>query len=444
MVSLVSVGVPRSEPIKRFGRIFVAAASSVVIGCSSQPIATDPSESPEVGPTRTASTEASPATSAASPSPRPTTSPPGSASVPPTPASNTSPSWVQITTVDGVTPPDHGLVGFKAGYVWYGWGRDALFSPDGMEWRAVELPGCSPQCTDKAAGNEAVERAATNGETVLLLGSYPTGADPRLQSFVWVSSDGVNWQRSDPIGKARGPSNDLPVDAWPIPGGWELAMGYTNRRDDSGDHTDILRSADGLHWQREATLAGRGIVDGAADAQGRRMLSIVAGFTRAFGPPAEQVAMVTSSDGRSWQTFDLPTQRGGRATVLEAAPVLSPDGEAGRWLVRVREYRPDAISDESCLGQTLWLSADLREWESLVPPNHDEWGRIFSADGQLITTACGELGAHCRTYLAALGEAEWPEINPQIAPNRSSLIGIAGGPADVLAVLDDGRVYQLR
>lgn len=428
--------------MKRFGRMFLATVSSVVIGCSSQPIATD-TNAPEASPTRNASAEASPATSSASPSLPQTASPRESVtgSVSPTPAS-TGPVWAQVTTVDGVVPPDQGLVGFKAGYLWYGWGRDVLFSPDGIGWRSVELPGCSPQCTAKEAHDEGIEHAASNGETILLLGSYPTGAGPKLQSFVWLSSDGVNWQRSGPIGKPRNFSNDLPVDAWPVPGGWELAIGDYNRRNDSGDHTDILRSTDGLHWEREATVAGRGAVDGAADEQGRRVLSIVAGFVGGFGPPAEQVALVTSSNGQTWQTLELPAQRGGAEMVTER--VFPPDGGAGRWVVHTREYRPDTTSDESYLGQSLWLSSDLREWEALVPSTPDQFGRFFSAGGQLIAGACDDFGINCRTYLVSPDESKWPAIEPQIAPNRSSLLGIASGPAGVLTVLDDGSVYQLR
>jgi hypothetical protein len=349
--------------------------------------------------------------SAHSPSPAPASTPPGSSSV--------GPSWEGID-VGGVTLLET-FVGWDGGYVNYGFDTHIYFSTDAWRWQSVDLPPSDPQCEDYAL--DEPEKAAANGPYVLLLGSY-NNEDCELQSFAWISGDGRNWQRSEPIGEPHSETEAFPTDVWAVPNGWEAAIGL-----DRGV-TDIFHSADGLSWQKKATLDAWGNVDGEADASGTRLVSINES-TSSFGTH-RQLMLATSTDGRTWRELDWPLPGGGSGVAI--TDLVSPTTIVPSWAVVLENQVPGLVCSSVSVSQ------DLATWQPLTTGTTDSCTHIeltATPAGLVATTRATEAD---RQYLLTTNGEGWARIHPGIG---RSWIDIASGPAGVLALTGDGVVYRL-
>src|SRR5688572_15563869 len=163
---------------------------AMLIACSGAPDATESSGSPSasVGPSPIEVPSASPSP-AATDQPRPSPSP---SEAPPSPPTHAGPRWELLAEgLPEQIPPN--VVAFDAGYVIFEFGLEIWFSEDGVAWELVSLPSSEPQCEDEET--ELIERAATDGHSVILLGAFTT-LHCRVQTMAWVTDDGREWRRS--------------------------------------------------------------------------------------------------------------------------------------------------------------------------------------------------------------------------------------------------------
>jgi hypothetical protein len=390
-------------------------------------------------PAPTATTTGAPTTSSVAPTPvpSPSASPSVAATSAPTGAQE-SPSahaggyeWQRLGTAD--SPPDGDVIGFEGGYVAYTSATEIRFSEDGLTWERVSLPSQPSPCREDRM--EVVEKMATDGESVILLGAFTTADCERLQTLAWVTRDGRHWLRSEPFGDPRYFSEAEPVDAWPVPGGWEAAIANYSRGDAGGDETALWRSRNGLDWRPIAVLPGVGSLDGEADPVGRRLLSVFGYTTTVFGAPGRQEHLWKSDDSEVWSEVETPYARDGYSAVTRR--LVPPRTSGGHWIVAVEVYREDVPVDDSHVADELWASDDLSAWYRLDAPAAE----VLSFSVGLIGRDCDENGGPCRLFLGADGRY-WAPIAGSLADATGSRI--AEGPAGVLAFAADGSVHVLR
>jgi hypothetical protein len=299
--------------------------------------------------------------------------------------------WELISS-DG--PKGDELVGFDGGYLTYGF-RSVFSSADGVAWRRVNLPMPDSRCTD--GGYEYIAGVATNGAAINVVVAVVDDTCEQADLYASLSTDGRRWLSSGAFGTPYYESEATVVDLWPVPDGWEVGIGNVAAHDGS----EIWWSGDGLSWEQRAIVEGTDgwNIDGAADWQGRRILSAIAhGSSGPFH--ADQVVLVTSVDGRTWTDLHGPTAPEGRHLVVSGLfPPSEPDD---RWVITMDEFSD--TSSDPYLGWGAWRSSDLQEW------------REVSRRGN------------------------W---RPQLPDLEGSVIGTAAGPAGVIAILGDGRVYRL-
>jgi hypothetical protein len=405
------------------------AASSPTAAASAAPTVTSAATT-TAGPTPMPSAAPTPV-ALASTSPSVVVSPPPSPAQEPPTASPGGRGWQLLGTAD--LDPDAEVIGFEGGYVGRASGTEISFSEDGLRWERVSLPSQPSQCREDPM--EVVEKMATDGESVILLGAFTTADCERLQTLAWVTRDGRHWLRSEPFGDPRYFSEAEPVDAWPVPGGWEAAIANYSRGDAGGDETALWRSRNGLDWRPVAVLPGVGSLDGEADPAGRRLLSVFGYTTTIFGAPGRQEHLWKSDDGEAWSEVETPYARDGYSVVTRR--LVPPRTSGGHWIVAVEVYREDVPVDESHVADELWASADSSAWYRLDAPAAE----VLSFSVGLIGRDCDENGGPCRLFLGADGRY-WAPIAGSLVEATGSRI--AEGPAGVLAFAADGTVHVLR
>ena len=382
----------------RIHPIFVlSGALFLLIACG--PVAT-PSLMPQTSLAPSAPDRGSPQASAdlggtATPVAQSSGAPPTSAPPTETPEPSTSPEptqHVELISSDG--PKGYELVGFDGGYLTYGF-KSVFFSADGVAWRRINLPVPESRCTD--GGYEYNAGVATNGAAINVVVGVVDDSCEGVESFASLSTDGRNWRSSDAFGTPYYQSEATVVDVWPVPDGWEVAIGNVAAH----EGTEIWWSADGLSWEQRAIVEGTEgwNIDGDADWQGRRILSAIA--SGSSGPfYAQQIVLVTSVDGRTWSDLEGPVSSDG--SELAVSGLFPPTEPDDRWVITMDEF--SETSPEPYLGWSAWRSNDLQEWREVS--RHGSW-------------------------------------RPRLPHLDGSVIGTAAGPAGVIAVVSDGQVYRL-
>lgn len=122
----------------------------------------------------------------------------------------------------------------------------------------------------------------------------------REQGQAWFSADGIEWERTGPVGAFEGISL---IDVAAGPGGF-VAVGdhVGDERLDERSRPLLLRSPDGQRWERIADVPG--VPGGFATAIGGGPSGYVAvGFT----DPEPGPILLVSADGVAWQLIDPAT-----------------------------------------------------------------------------------------------------------------------------------------
>jgi hypothetical protein len=169
-------------------------------------------------------------------------------------------------------------------------------SPDGIEWSRVPAP-------DEFGGNDA---QSLNAVVYGGPGLVAVGGDG-MNAGVWVSEDGVTWIRVDDPDLV-GDGEPVVMDALAVgPNGFVAVgqSGFDSGMTGGGTGTDpeMWVSTDGLEWQR--------LPDGTLEALGVREVDSLGGGDDGIllvGSPTEEdgEGLWMSSDGRTWERIDVP------------------------------------------------------------------------------------------------------------------------------------------
>lgn len=322
----------------------------------------------------------------------------------------------------------NGIVSFDGGYVAYGETDDqkrpvAWFSADGRDWASVQLAGTVP-CGSNPEPAATVRHGASNGPQVVLVGSeWPEGSQPcdgsnsrNTRPVAWITSDGREWQRSDPMQTSL--VDDWPTAhiVWAIPGGWEAAIG------DARGPNFIWQSLGGRMWRQVAEMDygedARLVAAAANPDDGRRLMLV--GPTYVHGAIA--YLLLTSGDGSTWDEVAHPVGDGwGQYWILPGSPRTQDP-----WLVITGDAASTVVS----------TSFDLDVWgQKLVP---------MPAVAALARTRYGllaigwspepvDLPSDYTTYLSADG-LTWTRLESDV-----NLHSITDGPAGVLGLAWNGE-----
>jgi len=222
----------------------------------------------------------------------------------------------------------------------------------------------------RISGDEAtfagadLRSVAAAGPGVVAVGYDDAGGD--RDAAVWLSADGLTWQRVPHDEAVFGGPGDQEPTAVASAGPGVVAVGY----DDAGGDRDaaVWVSTDGLTWQRvphdDAVLGGPGAQGMLAVASGGPGV-VAVGYDDAGGD--RDAAVWVSTDGLAWQRIPNDAAVFGAGGVQEASGVAAG---AGR-LVAVGY--DDAGGDRDA---AVWVSTDGVAWER-VP--HDE--AVFGGPG---------------------------------------------------------------
>ena len=369
----------------------IGVIAMVLAGCAAvaQPSAS-PSASlaPTVGPLAVPSPTATPSTT---PSPSPSLA--------------AGPAWQVVGTATGGD-----VVGFANGYVALGGTADVEFSTDGRTWTPVRVPFHASKDPHGIALGAAAQALATDGHTVVVVGSYThtpckpangaVGGGPECPSspISWVTTDGATWNSSFPWhgpGAPKGYTQGTQfTNVWSVPtGGWDAAV--MDVAGEAGAAGTIFHSADGLAWTplpATPPTAFKGSPNppelwhlGLADAGGLRL---VGGYWYLSG--GDSVARLFSSpNGLAWTALSGFPGNGVNADVA-----LAPDpAHAPVWIVAGR--------DASAMP-TVWTSSDLTTWAAQELPTTSP-----TVEGTVSSIAATHLG-----YIAVALLTDGPDGTP--------------------------------
>ena len=227
---------------------------------------------------------------------------------------------------------------------------------------------------DTSVKQHAMDVAAY-GDGFVLVG----GADKKPKARIWLSADGTGWSKVkdsdvfDKVSLKRVTASDDGI----------VALGTQGRK------LVALRSADGETWRKstvdkaakEMTMYPDAIVDGPAG------LVAVASM---IGQDLAGQQFYTSSDGRSWQQIDPPSDTAvGMFVSLEAT-----DDEY------YAVSRPMFVPTD----ELLYRSADAVTWELIESPaDGDVYDLAIGADGSFVG-----VGQDTETFLPAIWRADEP------------------------------------
>jgi hypothetical protein len=347
----------------------------------------------------------------------------------PTPSQAFAPRWQEVGSLGSLDAELSQLLGFEGGYVLYtAYSPRAWFSSDGAQWQPVALPRDDAPCVDDEFEGDLIEAGSSGPLGIVLLGlasvERPGSRSCVQQTIAWTSADGHTWQRSAPFGELRYLSEALPVSVWPVPDGWQAAIG-TYQPGQPGEATGIWDSADGLGWTQMASVDGFGNVLAAADERGKTILSLVGYLVCIECESVIQVALVTS-DGTRWTELSAPfTSGSARGVVTQIAP---PSDQLAVWTL----WTTDPLDTRR---QTIWTSEDLVNWDSHRRRDFP-YADLTPTSAGLIATRCR--AEACSQYISLNG-SDWSAVTPDIGG-----VQVADGPAGVLAYsLDNGDVFRL-
>ena len=239
------------------------------------------------------------------------------------------------------------------------------------------LPAVDALTWDRVAHDEAVFGGSSTqamlglaaGETLLVAVGYDESGGDR-DAAVWVSADGVTWERITHNETVLGGANDQEMRSVVADGSGFIAVGYD--QETSEIHAAVWLSQDGFDWTRlphqPVFAGGFWKVMSAITAGGPGF--VAAGYTldpTPTRPLGEQSAAVwTSSDGVAWQ----------RVPHNEAAF----GGDGFQQILGLAAGGPGVVAvgdDSTGYGNAaVWVSSDGTSW-SRVP--HDE--TVFGGTG---------------------------------------------------------------
>ena len=269
-------------------------------------------------------------------------------------------AWTTIDDPDLVGPGNQGINGaaFAFGVIVAGGSDDAAgtndaavwLSADGVDWKRVADDSLG------GAGDQRIIRVKNTAAGLLATGVDTAGGD--ADAAVWISTDeGRSWDRvPDPAGALGGVGDqriERVVDADPI-----VAVGAEETPE--GSDAAVWVSADGLSWQRVPDDAG--VLGGPGDQQmndaSRAGDSILAVGSDASGEDREGAVWV-STDGLEWSRLGEAESvfggAGDQTLTRIAVPEEPAPGEPGHVIVGV-----EAATDES--DAAVWLSDDGETW----------------------------------------------------------------------------------
>lgn len=400
------------------------------------------------------------------PSPAPTVNPsPSSAPTsppPPQPTQNVPPSaeptlatappdertppppsghWQAIGQIDA-DPYVDSLLAFDGGYVAYSRmyyvGRSSVWqSVDGTTWLPAQFDSSEPCSDDDDSWPAAIEAGATDGVTIVLAGALSKLLDGTCRSHAatWLSTDGINWTRSDDIAE---PGRSEVTAVWSVPDGWEATVDH---REDDGDtvRTTVWRSGDGLHWEelnRELWPAAHPIDNGRPEAvavsrDGTRILSTFRWVGAGESSLVWQPLLLKSRDGRTWEDISATIQAPD-ATDGYVTHILAPGNATDEWHF--------VVHDDEMRAANLWTSGNLAAWAFEALPRTTISAAIVMPEGILISGCNRRWEGRCGQYLLRLNES-WSQLEPVI----EGPVTMVSGPAGVLLLeMWSGRVWKLQ
>jgi len=190
------------------------------------------------------------------------------------------------------------------------------------------------------------------GPGLVAVGWAQTGDD--RDAAVWTSIDGTVWDRVPHDPEVFGGPRNQEMNAVAAGGPGLVAIGY-DASPGAGSHAAVWVSADGLSWQRipggDAVFGGAQTVEMAGVVAGGPGLVAVGGLTSVGGYDA---AVWTSSDGTVWQRLvhDVEVMGG------QGSQVMADVVAFGERLVAVGADGPADAQHAA-----IWVSADSLVWE---------------------------------------------------------------------------------
>lgn len=259
-------------------------------------------------------------------------------------------------------------------------GSAAPGSPSERGWRWVDDP-------DLALEEGAIRDVIYGGPGYVAVGGGYDAASETPIAAIWVSADGMDWQRADLSGDAGLGEISSLIAGGP---GFVAVGGHC-----CPDRAAVWTSADGLAWSRapeQESLAGAAMTGVASWSGGLVAVGCLA--DRGCTAPA----VWTSVDGQTWERVSLP---------LELGPVVLDDVTAtGSVLVAVGSSDPLGQSPAAIL-----VSLDAQSWTPAgVPSGTASLASVASgAQGVIATgTSFDEASGRGRAVvLVSADGAEW-------------------------------------
>lgn len=180
-------------------------------------------------------------------------------------------------------------------------------------------------------GAQGMSSIAVGGPGLVAVGTESSGDD--ADGAVWISLDGLTWERVPPDEEALGGSGDQSMRSVTAGGPGFVAVGSQTRDLDSD--AAVWVSADGLNWERvphdEAVFGGsRRQAMNAVVAGGPGLVAVGydeqdAGFDDT-GAKATEAAVWVSADGLTWERvpYDEATFGGANSQVMNAVVAGGP------------------------------------------------------------------------------------------------------------------------
>lgn len=292
-------------------------------------------------------------------------------------------------------------------------------STDGRGWDRIESESFSGVADSNGLdGAQLMTDIAEGPAGLVAVGSYERKVDRDVDGGVWVSDDGLEWERV--VDDALGGTGSQSIAALEVSNGLYVAGGVVSGPVGSEEHRPaIWISQTGRDWERIDSPAFR--IDGAISAVTHRGSRIVAVGTS--GHVARPAAWV-SDDARSWEAV-LAEDTGGSEFARIAI------GDAGRFddismssVTATADGYVAAGSAGAPARAVFWESSDALIWQVTAVAVDFERASVplsvasvVATDSRLVAVGTGRLDStrfpplsYAEVWVSTDGGSTWPQI----------------------------------
>jgi hypothetical protein len=241
------------------------------------------------------------------------------------------------------------------------------YSEDGIRWNRVESE------PELGGGGTQIMNAVAAGDNGVVAVGFET-IDNKNNAAVWFSKDGVNWVRIPEIGTTFGDSNNQIMQHVTAFDNGFVAVGV--EKTDTEIRGAVWLSPNGVAWQRvshtEEAFGGQNLFVSLEEVMSVGTSLIAAGTVQ---PPnqddVDASVWVSQDEGESWTRMSSSENALGDQDAIRYQLVSAITRDNDKFLMIGTEQNTSASTSDQYINGIIWKSADGVSWERVYDHKPD-------------------------------------------------------------------------